>query len=174
MAGLSAHRIANANVYLDGNSFFARCEEIDLGTVKTVMSDFQGLGLVGLIELPDGIDKLEGKIVWNSLYYDAAKKLATPFKSVQLQCRSNVQVFNSAGLVDEIPLVTMMTVTFKEYALGSYKPRDPSKFETPFSATYVRQLLNGEEIVLLDYLSNIFRVGGEDQLSKYRKNIGQA
>lgn len=174
MSGFSAHRIANASVYLDGNSFFGRCEEIDLGSVKTVMSDFQGLGLVGLIELPDGIDKLEGKIVWNSLYYDAAKKLATPMKSVQLQCRSSVQVVNSSGLVDEIPLVTMMTVTFKEYALGSYKPRDPSKFESPFSATYVRQILDGEEIMLLDYLSNIFKVGGVDQLSKYRKNIGQA
>lgn len=174
MPGFSAHRISNASVYLNGNSFFGKCEEIDLGTVKTVMSDFQGLGMVGLIELPDGIDKLEGKIVWNSLYYEAAKRLATPFKSVQLQCRSNVQVFNNGGLVDEVPLVTLMTVTFKEYQLGSYKPRDPSKFESPFSATYVRQQLNGQEVLLLDYLANIFRVGGQDQLAKYRQNIGQA
>lgn len=174
MAGFSAHRITNSAIYLDGASFFARAEEIDLGSVKTVMSDFQGLGMVGLIELPDGIDKLEGKIVWNSIYEDAARKMATPFKTVQLQCRSNVQVFNSAGLQDEIPLVTLMTVMFKEYALGSYKPRDPSKFETPFSATYVRQILKGQEVVLLDYLANIFRVGGEDQLSKFRQNIGQA
>ncbi|WP_447797015.1 major capsid protein [Pseudomonas moraviensis] len=27
-----------------------KCEEVDLGTIKTVMSDFQGLGMVGLIE----------------------------------------------------------------------------------------------------------------------------
>lgn len=174
MAGFSAHRITNAAVYLDGASFFGRCEEIDLGSVKTVMSDFQGLGMVGLIELPDGIDKLEGKITWNSLYIDASKKMATPFKTVQLQCRSNVQVFNSAGLVDEVPLVTLMTVMFKEYALGTFKPRDPSKFEVPFSATYVRQILNGEEVVVLDYLANIFKVGGQDQLAKYRQNIGQA
>ncbi|WP_259674775.1 phage major tail tube protein [Pseudomonas fluorescens] len=60
MSGFSAHRISNANIYLDGTSFFGKCEEIDLGTIKTVMSDFQGLG--------DGIDKLEGKITWNSLY----------------------------------------------------------------------------------------------------------
>ncbi|SCX93003.1 Phage tail tube protein FII [Pseudomonas sp. NFACC37-1] len=43
--------------------------------------------MVGLIELPDGIDKLEGKITWNSFHFEAAKKLVTPFKSVQLQCR---------------------------------------------------------------------------------------
>lgn len=174
MPGFSAHRITNAALYLDGNSFYGKVEEVDLGSVKTVMSDFQGLGMVGLIELPDGLDKLEGKIVWNSLYRDAANRLATPFKSVQLQLRSNVQVFNGAGLVDEIPLVSLLTVTFKEYQLGTYKPRDPTKFETPFSATYVRQLLNGEEVVQLDYLANIFRVNGDDQLAKYRRNIGQS
>jgi len=174
MAGFSAHRITNANIYLDGRDFFGKSDEIDLGSVKAVMSDFQGLGMVGLIELPDGLDKLEGKIVWNSRYKEASTKLASPFKTVQLQCRSNVQVFNNSGLVDEIPLVTTMTIMPKEYQLGSFKPRDPSKFETPFSAIYVRQLLNGEEVVLLDYLANIFRVNGEDQLAKYRRNIGQS
>ncbi|QNH77830.1 phage major tail tube protein [Pseudomonas protegens] len=174
MAGFSAHRVSNAAIYLDGASFFGRAEEIDLGSVKTVTSDFQGLGMVGLIELPDGIDKLEGKIVWNSMYYDAAIKLVTPFKSVQLQCRSNVQVFNNGGLVREVALVTMMTISGKEFQLGSHKPRDPTKYETPFSATYVRQVLDGQEVVLLDYLANIFRVGGQDQFAKYRQNIGQA
>lgn len=174
MSGLNAHRITNANLYLDAQDFFGKAEEIELGSVKAVMSDFQGLGMVGLIELPDGLDKLEGKIVWNSLYKEAGSKLASPFKTVQLQCRSNVQVFNNGGLVDEVPLVTMMTIMPKEYSLGSFKPRDPSKFETPFTAIYARQMLNGEEVLLLDYMANIFRVNGEDQLAKYRRNIGQA
>lgn len=174
MAGFAAHRITNASIYLDGQDFFGKCEEVDLGSVKAVMSDFQGLGMVGLIELPDGIDKLEGKITWNSVYAEAAVKLASPYKTRQLQCRSNVQVFNNGGLVDEIPLVTFMTIQPKEYGLGSYKPREATKPETPFSAIYVRQLLNGREVLLLDYLANIFRVDGEDQLAKYRRNIGQA
>ncbi|HCF6145233.1 TPA: phage major tail tube protein, partial [Pseudomonas aeruginosa] len=78
MAGFVAHRITNGSVYLDGNSFFGKVEEIELGTVKAVMSDFQGLGMIGLIELPDGLDKLEGKITWNSLYKEAGIKLASP------------------------------------------------------------------------------------------------
>ncbi|TBV10259.1 phage major tail tube protein [Stutzerimonas kirkiae] len=174
MAGFAAHRITNASIYLDGADFFAKSEEVDLGSVKAVTSDFQGLGMVGLIELPDGLDKLEGKIVWNSLYAEAGVKLASPFKTVQLQCRSNVQVFNNGGLVDELALVTFLTIMPKEYGLGKFKPRDPNKPETPFSAIYVRQVLDGREVLLLDYLANIFRVDGEDQLAKYRKNIGQS
>jgi uncharacterized protein len=172
MAGFAAHRITNAAVYLDGASFFGKCSEIDLGSVKAVMSDFQGLGMVGLIELPDGLDKLEGKIVWNSKYAEAARKLATPFSSVQLQCRSSIEVHTSQGRVDELPLVTLMTIQFKEYQLGSFKPRENASFESPFSATYVKQVINGEEMLLLDYLANIYRVGGVDQLAKYRANLG--
>lgn len=174
MAGLNVHRITNAALYLDGNSFFGRAEEVDLGSVKAVTSDHQGLGMVGLIELPDGIDKLEGKIIWNSQYVDAAKKVATPFKTVQLQCRSSIEVYNSQGKTDEVPLVTLMTVMFKEYQLGSYKPRANTNFETPFSASYVRQMVNGEEVLLLDYMANIYRVAGQDQLSRYRQNLGLA
>lgn len=174
MAGFAAHRITNANIYLDGGDLFARAEEVDLGSVKAVTSDFQGLGMVGLIELPDGLDKLEGKITWNSIYAEAGIKLASPFKSVQLQCRSNVQVFNNGGLVDEVPLVTFMTIMPKEYGLGTFKPREATKPETPFSAIYVRQVLAGREVLMLDYLSNRFVVDGKDQLATYRKNIGQA
>ena len=104
----------------------------------------------------------------------STKWLSFSAKSVQLQCRSNVQVFNNGGLVNEIPLVTTMTITGKEYQLGTHKPRDPTKYETPFSATYVRQMINGDEVVLLDYLANIFRVGGEDQLGRYNRNLGIA
>ncbi|MFP3678424.1 hypothetical protein SB725_15010 [Pseudomonas sp. SIMBA_041] len=50
----------------------------------------------------------------------------TLFKSVQVQCRSNVQVFNNNGLVNEIPLVTTMTIAGKEYQMGMHKPRDPT------------------------------------------------
>ncbi len=36
----------------------------------------------------------------------------------------------------------------------------------------IRQVLDGEELLQLDYLANIFRVGGVDQLTDYRINIG--
>jgi len=172
MAGLQAHRITNAAVYLDGNSYFGRAEEIDLGSVNAVTSDFTGLGLVGLMELPDGLDKLEGKIVWTSFYEDAAALTASPFKSVSLQCLSSVSVHTSQGRTDELPLASLLTVTFKGHQLGSYKAREPVKYETPFTAISVRQLINGREVLMLDYPNNIYRVNGVDQLARYRANLG--
>ena len=33
-------------------------------------------------------------------------------------------------------------------------------------------MIDGEEVLELDYLANIFRVGGEDMLGTYRSHIG--
>jgi len=172
MAGLQINRITNAAVYLDGNSYFGRAEEVDLGSVNTVMSDFTGLGLVGLMELPDGLDKLEGKIIWNSLYEDAAVLTASPFTAVSLQCLSSINVHTSQGRTDEVQLASHLTVNFKGHQLGSYKAREPAKYETPFSAISIRQLIGGREVLMLDYPNNIYRVNGVDQLARYRANLG--
>jgi len=172
MAGLQINRITNANVYMDGNSFFGKAEEIDLGSVNAITSDFSGLGLVGLMELPDGLDKLEGKIIWNSQYEEAARACAVPFKSVQLQLRSQIDAWNAQGRAEQVPLVTLMTVLFKEYPLGGFKPREKVTFETSFSATYVQQKVNGREVFKLDCMSNIYSVNGQDQLTTYRRNLG--
>jgi P2 family phage contractile tail tube protein len=37
---------------------------------------------------------------------------------------------------------------------------------------YIKQVVNGEEILELDYMANIFRVNGEDMLDEYWQNIG--
>jgi len=174
MAGAQVHRITNAAVYLDGNSFFGRAEECDLGSINAVTSEYSGLGMVGAIELPDGLEKIEGKIVWSSLYEDAARLTANPFESVNLQCRSSISVHTSQGRIAELPLVSLLTVTFKGYQLGSYKAREPAKYESPFTATSIRQLIDGREVLMLDYLANIFRVDGKDKLATFRANLGMA
>jgi len=172
MPGLNAHQITNAHVYLDGNSFIGQCEEVDLGEVKAIMKDFQGLGMVGAIELPVGFEKIEGKIIWNSQYEQAARACVVPFKAVQLQLRSEIEAWNAQGRTEQQSLVTLMTVLFKSFPLGSFKPRETVNFETPFSATYVQQKVNGREVFKLDCMNNIYSVNGQDQLTTYRRNLG--
>ncbi|MCB5649857.1 phage major tail tube protein [Bifidobacterium breve] len=36
----------------------------------------------------------------------------------------------------------------------------------------MKQVVDGETLLELDYMANIFRVNGVDQLSTYRNNIG--
>lgn len=152
MAGkIQINRITNANIYLDGNNLLGRASEI---------------------KLPAGFDKLEGEIKWNSFYHDVMRKTANPWQAVALQCRSSIDCYNSQGKADQLALVTHMTVMFKKNPLGTFKQNENPEFSSAFGCTYIKQVVDGETLLELDYLANIFRVNGADQLNAYRNNIG--
>ena len=91
---------------------------------------------------------------------------------IELQCRSSIETYGAQGRIQEVSLVTFLTVIFKKNPLGTYKQHDNAEFGSSFSATYIKQVVDGEEVLELDYLANIFRVGGEDMMANYRTNIG--
>jgi len=172
MSKIQVNRVTNANVYADGTSLMGRAEEIKLPDISAIMAEHKSLGMVGKMDLPSGFDKLEGEIKWNSVYADVAIKVANPFRAVALQCRSSIETYASQGRIKQVPLVTYLTVFFKKNPLGNFKPHENVENTSSFSCTYIRQVIDGEEILELDYMSNIFRVGGEDMLADYRNNIG--
>ena len=172
MSKIQVNRIVNANIYIDGTNLIGRAEEVKLPDIQAIMAEHKALGMVGKIELPSGFDKLEGEVKWNSLYEEAAKAMANPFKAVQLQCRSSIETYGAQGRIQEVSLVTFLTVMFKKNPLGTYKQHDNAEFSSAFGATYIKQVVDGEEVLELDYMANIFRVGGEDMLADYRSNIG--
>jgi len=172
MSKIQVNRIVNANIYIDGANLLGRAEEVKLPDITAIMQEHKALGMVGKIELPAGFDKLEGEIKWNSLYEEAAKAMANPFKAVQLQCRSSIETYGPGGRIEEIPLATFLTVMFKKNPLGTYKQHDNAEFPSSFTATYIRQVVKGKDVLELDYLANIFKVDGTDLLATFRDNIG--
>lgn len=172
MSQIQLNRITNANIYIDGNCLLGRAEEIKLPDITAMLTDHKALGMVGKIELPSGFDKMEGEIKWNSFYSDVMLKAANPFTMVQLQCRSSVDTYGPMGRTVQQSLVTFLSVMFKKVPLGNFKQNDNAEFPSQFACYYVKQQLNGLDMVELDVLANIFKVGGDDQLADYRNIIG--
>lgn len=172
MAGISVNKLTNANVYINGSSFLGKCEEINLPTVMSKMSEHKAVGMVGSFELFSGIDKLEARFKWNSFYSDVLKLAANPVNAVNLQVRSSLDVWGAGGRQEQQPVVIHMTGTFKGLPLGNFKQHENVEAETPFNVTYVKMVINGETIMELDVLANIFIVDGVDIMAQYRANIG--
>ncbi len=172
MAKIEVNRITNANIYVNGVNMLGKAEEIKLPDITSIMSEHKALGMIGKMELPSGFDKMEGEIKWNSLYDTVAKSMANPFKAVQLQCRSSIESYGTGGRIQEVPLVTFLTVMFKKNPAGTFKQHDNAEFSSTFTATYLKQVINGKDVLELDYMSNIFKVDGEDLLANYRNHIG--
>ena len=170
--GVEVKRIINANVYINGNSMLGKAEECKLPDVVSILTEHKALGMVGKLELPSGLDKMEATIKWNSVYGDVLKMAANPFKPVQLQIRSSQETYTGQGRSEEVPVVVHMTGSFKKFPLGGFKQHDNVEAETALTVTYIRLVVNGEDIVEVDVLANIYKVGGVDLLAQYRSNIG--
>ena len=172
MSGIMSAQVVNANIYLNGKNLLGRAAEVKLPEVTAVMKEHSALGVVGKFELPAGFEKMEGEIVWNSFYADVLKLQGDIFSAHSLQCRSSWELHGSQGRSEEAPLVTFLTVQFKSFPLGEFKQHEGVNLTTKFSCTYVKQVLNGQDILELDVMANIYKAGGRDLLSNYRVNIG--
>jgi hypothetical protein len=168
----TVNRLTNANIYVNGNSLLGKAEEITLPVIKQKMSEHKALGMVGSVEFPSGIDKLEAKIKWNSFYADIMKQVANPFASLQIQVRANLENYTASGRTGEVPVVCIMTSSAKDFPMGNFKQHDNVEAETNLNVTYCKLEIDGEVIMEIDVLANIYKVDGTDLLATYRANTG--
>lgn len=172
MAKIQINRVTNANVYVDGASFLGRAEEINLPQIKHMMSEHKALGMVGKAEFWSGIEKIECKIKWASLYPEVMKQAANPFKTVALQARASLETYTGQGRTAEVPVVVFLSCAYKDFPLGNFKQHDNAEFETNLSCYYAKMVIDGDEVFEIDVLENIYKVDGEDVLATYKENIG--
>ena len=173
MAAISVNKLTNANVYLDGGSFLGQAMEVELPKITQVMAEHSALGMIAKFEIPSGVDKMEGKISWNSFYPAAMLKVADPTASVKMQVRASLETHTSDGRTAQVPCVAFMTVQFKEIPLGNYKQHENVELESALNVLAVRLEINSQPIVELDVFANIYKVNGVDIAATYRENIGQ-
>lgn len=170
--GLGVAKIRDANVYVDGTSTHGYASEITLPDVEATMSEYKALGMVGTKELFQGFGKMEATIKWNAPSEEILKACANPRKSVKLMVRSSREVYENGSVTGEEPVTYYLKVVAKNFNAGSFKAKEDTETETKFGVSYFKMTQNGHEIYELDVDNNIFKLGGEDQLAKYRANLG--
>jgi hypothetical protein len=165
-------KIRDANVYVDGTSTHGFASEITLPDVEASMSEYKALGMVGTKELFQGFGKMEAAIKWNAPSEEILKACANPRKSVALMVRTTREVYENGSVSSEEPVAYYLKGISKNFNAGSFKPKDDTETETKFSVSYFKMVQNGNEIYELDVDNNIFKIGGVDQMEKYRENLG--
>lgn len=169
---IEVKRLTNANVYVDGNSLLGKVDECKLPEVNVAMSEHKALGMQGKLEFPSGIDKMEATFKWNSLYPDVLAKVANPFKAAEVQVRGSLETYGNAGRSDEVSVVVYLTGSFKKFPMGGFKQNDNVDAETAMSVTYCKMEIDGQVILEVDVLANIYKTGEVDLLKLYKTIIG--
>jgi len=170
--GATISKVQDANVYVNGTSTHGQASEVTLPEVQFGKNEYKALGLVGVMKLWNKtIEALEATIKWNYPENDVQIACANPSKTIDLMVRSNKTVFGDGEETEE-PVVVFLKGTSNNHGLGSYKKGEDTDLSTKLDISYLKQVVNGREIVEIDVLNNIFRIDGTDLLAQYRKNLG--
>ncbi|HJU11866.1 MAG TPA: phage major tail tube protein [Candidatus Binataceae bacterium] len=171
MALINVSRVTNANIYVDGASLLGRADEVELAWPKARMVDHKGLGMFGTAEFPAGIDKLEAKVKWSSIFSEVLQTMSI-FQSHQFQVRASIEQYTSQGRIAELPFVGLMTAQFKDGGPLNFKQHEQVDFPTTLVVFHCEYYVAGAQYLLYDVLANMYVVNGVDQLINFRSNIG--
>jgi len=169
---IQINSLTNANIYIDGVGLLGRAEEIEIANPKHKMIDYKGLGMAGTAELWAGVEKLESKIKWSSFDADTLAMSASPFQTHSFQARGNLDQYTSQGRTAELPVVYLMTGVFKDAGSPVFRQHRMVETTSVVSIYHCELFVAGVQIYLYDVFANIYVVGGVDQLSIYRSNLG--
>lgn len=169
---MKINKVYDANVYVNNSSQHGLASEVTVPDIVALMSDYKSLGMIGTAEFFNGFDKMESIVKWTYPSNEVQVACANPRKLVDLMVRSSKAEFDGQAMENEVPIVVYMRGFPKKHPGGVFKPKEDTELETSFSVTYIKLEIDGEEIVELDVLHNIYKVGGEDLLAERRQNLG--
>jgi len=170
---ISVRRVTNANIYVRGGSWMGKAEEVTLPELKSTQQEHKGLGLHGRTEFPAGLDKMEMKIKWANAYdVDVMRIAHNHFDAVDLEVRAAVESYVGAGRSGLSAAVMTIQGRFKGTTGGGFKQHESVDTESMLSVTYMKQVIDGVEVVEVDVINNIYRVNGVDLLAETRQIMG--
>lgn len=165
-------KVYDANVYINNSSKHGLASEVTCPDISAVMTDYKALGMVGSAEFFNGFDKMEAIIKWTYPDNEAKKQCANFLKAVDIMVRSSKAEYDTGGISAEKPVVIYLKGYPKKHSGGAYKMKEDTEVESVFSVLYYKEEIDGDVIVELDVLNNIYKVGGEDLLAERRQNLG--
>ena len=156
---------------MDGVGLLGCAEQVEFAMPKAILAELKGLGMAAKVEFPAGIDKLDVKFKWISLYPQVLIGISI-YSSHSFQIRASMESYTSQGRVAETPVVGLMTAQFKELGPLSFKLHEQVDFPTVATVYHSELYLGGVQYLMFDALANMYLVNGVDQLANFRANLG--
>jgi P2 family phage contractile tail tube protein len=168
----SINRITNCRPLVNGRDLLGKVAELTLPDVKQKMVEHQALGLIGTVEYPSGLEKMEAKFKFSSLYPDVVPIVADPFRAANIQVRGNLETWQGQTRTNQVAAVIYLTGSFQNLPLGGFKPKDNVEYESTMSVSAIKLVVAGVELVEVDVANGVYKVNGVDLYAQHRLNTG--
>lgn len=162
-------KINDANAYLDGSRMIGTTASVDLPDMGMKSSTVEGFGIGGEIDSPTigQWESVEQEIQFNTLYSSAADMLS-PLSNVNLTFRAAQQVYDKSGGYDFKGLRVVEMGRVKKFKPGKIEKGESMEATVTLELTYIMIEVDGEQLVEIDKLNNVYKVRGQDMLAKVR------
>jgi P2 family phage contractile tail tube protein len=160
--------LKNFNAFINGVGYAGRVEEVELPEVALKMEEWRGGGMDGSTEIDMGQEVMTSKITMGEYIPDLITALAKGGQRIQF--RGALKRDSDGSAV--IPVVCELGARFKKFTPGSWKAGDMAKAEHELTVDYFKWTQAGVELMEIDTINMIRRIGGVDQLAEQRAALG--
>lgn len=162
--------LKNFNVFVDFDSYAGSLKTIELPEIVKKTEEYRGAGMLGDIVLDMGFEKLELTVTYTGIDPRHFSQLAKcdvsglPIRFIgayerQDICLHTVREISMRGMMTEMPL--------GEMALGEINEQ-----EIKYGVTYIKVVDDGYELLELDLVNGIYKVGGVDKSGGVNSLLG--
>lgn len=158
------------NLYRKGTKLVGLTGEVELPAVTMVTDTLEGAGTGGNMDIPViGLtENIDIQIPFMSLTKDLFS-LANPGEAEDLTLRGAIQGTDPAtGKISYTSIAISMRGTVKEITPGTVKAGGKMESSVTMTLSYYKIALDGETVLEIDKLNNVFVVNGDDVLKEVR------
>ena len=158
------------NLYRKGTKLVGLTGEVELPAVTMVTDTLEGAGTGGNMDVPViGLtENMDIQIPFMSLTKDLFS-LANPGEAEDLTLRGAIQGTDPAtGKISYTSTAISMRGTVKEITPGTVKSGGKMESSVTMTLSYYKIALDGETVLEIDKLNNVFVVNGDDVLKEVR------
>lgn len=161
--------LKNMNLFVDGRGYAGRIDEIQLPKLTLKTEEHRAGGMDVPVEIDLGMDKLEAELTISDYDPEVYKLFGLlDLKPVQITIRGAIQAQGE----DAKPVVINLRGGWREIDAGTWKPGDKSTLKVMVAASYYKLTIDGQEVVEVDAINLVRKVGGVDQMNAIRAAIG--
>ena len=157
------------NLFVEGVGYAGRVESVKPPDLSIKTETIQGGGMDAPMSYDLGLEELEAKFVWMETTPEMVKMFGV-FNGHETKYRLE------AALNDDSEQVVNQTIWLRgmpsKMEWGDYKRGEKTSVTITVKCKYYKHAIDGQELTHIDVVESIRKVGGVDQLEKYRTAIG--
>ena len=159
-------------VYEDGNRLIGKAE-VELPNIEPLTATVKGAGISGEPEVPilGHVGNMTAKITWIDTTPDVRRLMVQKYHHLEVWSAKQVQN-SSTGEFEVVSQKHILRACPAGTTVGKIAVGEVQGTESNFNVSYFKWVFGNDEICEIDVFNQIYRVGGQDLLSKVRAAVG--